>query len=207
MRPSYIATAFATIFTLGLPAAAQECPTLADLDRGVVLEVQEPYFRGIWTRQDEHLNLRASNDPRAKTNDPEAQWHRSDFAHALTPMSWGGGYSMQYNRSTSNLRIEVGAPEWKSDFIMRRKAKNDLPGILTITPDGADTISVGSCNYPVIWTRVAMEIVGAEIIRERKAYAPSLGLVLVVEKLDPDGKVTSRTAVDRISAKVETASP
>ena len=185
---------------LATGAAAEGCPTAADLAGGIRLEQASGQMTIVTRREGDEL--RVDSDIRfdggggqqtvAYYEHPLAMTHRTDSRD---------GPLAEYSRDPAELNDILSLREWSSDFRFLRNGMVQSLGTHTVRLTGLGDARFGDCSYTV-W-RVSSEIAfsdGTAFASER-IFAPDLGIVVGETFYGTSGRVVNVLTFDQITAE------
>mgnify|MGYP006921610234 CR=1 FL=1 len=180
-------------------AVAQDCPTAADLENGIRLTRNEPFFSILQTATPEGLTEARIMDRGAG---PEAV--SSVYAHPLTVVrriSAGGVLELAYADDTAELNSLPGPRQWHTEVTLLSDGQEINRGTYAVRLSGLGDATIGDCSYTVWRINEVMTLDGMAPLAFEKSYAPDLGLVLSSIRLDPEGTPVGGVFFDEITAE------
>jgi hypothetical protein len=200
-RPTIKHIFLAAALLFPLPAVAGECPTVANLERGIVLERAKPFFRETFRMTDSGLiGAREMN----RGNGIEKV--QSTFAHALaitSRESKNSRLTIEHDREVAPLNRLDEIKEFSSKTALRINGGAPISGNISWRFLGRSPVKVGNCTYEswVVMEDAAYTSQPSNPFQQY--YVPALGLILESVKLDASGQPISGVAFDSIRASEE----
>lgn len=192
--------AVATWFGMALGAAAQTaCPTAANLENGIALIREEPFYSNVMTRIEGGLA-----EARMMARDGVVEDVSTTFAHALAVtqrVGSGGTLSLSYGDDTFALDGLPELGQWSTEVTLSVEGVPRFSGQFTAEYFGQVTITLGDCSYETWQVRSTLALEGRAPIFQETYFSPELQLTLGTVSLDAEGNPVGGVLFDRIVAR------
>lgn len=201
MRFAVALIAFALCHSSPLNAQARsDCPVAADLENGIRLTRQSPFFEMVLRRQGGIVS-----EDRVMVRDGRKRRVKTTYLQGIVPLVRREG--------TSVIEVKLGSPEpsflkrgkvrnWSSPIEIRVGNKLHGNGSVDVRRGGRAIWSGNGCRYEVTRTFVTTHVEGNPDTHFEYYFAPALGVSLGGYRLSQDGKTRiSSVLPERIGVK------
>ena len=186
--------------TASAAAASAQCPTSADLAKGIRVENTGTKTRSDYTRANasEHLVEKRVNRSRSNKAIKQTTWYVNGLMPGATTRG-GGMTKMVYPRDATRQVKRLPQQGFSIRFQSYYGGRKLEAGHTSYRFEGKGTVKVGSCTYDVWKVRTDTKLADGKRFVWRQYYAPNLDISLRAEKLTPQGGVVHSVAYNKIS--------
>lgn len=184
------------LVALGATPALADCPTSTDLEKGVFLTREEPFYSVLMQTKPDGLSER-----RLTRRSGRFEAVETFYAHPLVVTKRTdaqGMLALDYSAGLSGLADLDRIGIWRSEVQLSTNGTAGPTGQAVISFKGEAIETVGGCSYPVWIIDDVLQLGQNAPYRFEKHFAPDLGLVLRAIRLGPDGTPVREVAFDRI---------
>ncbi len=196
LKPLIISAALAIT---GVQASAQ-CPTSADLAKGIRVENTNTKTRSDYSRASpsEHLVEKRANRTRTNKVVKQTTWLVNGLMPGATTRG-GGMTKMVYPRDATSQVKRLPQKNFSIRFQSYFGGRKYEKGHTSYRYEGKGTVKLGSCSYEVWKVRTDTKLADGKRFIWRQYYAPGLDISLRSEKLSPQGRAMYAVTYNKIS--------
>ncbi|MAM62689.1 hypothetical protein [Maritimibacter sp. UBA3975] len=185
----------ALAFLFAGPALA-DCPVRAQLDSGVTLVRDDPFF-GVSYLHDDGVLTETRRMSRGGTEVRRSSTYENALA-VRAQDSENGTVAFEYLDDMDRALDVNETGDFATTFRLIVDGARYSSGEYHLYYEGEGRVQIGECAYDTWVLRNESEIEGMEPILFLWDYAPDLGIVIRTEQIDPAGGTLGVVAYDRI---------
>lgn len=189
----------ALVVAATLPALAETCPTNADLENGIRLTRDDPFFSVILTQTPDGLA-----EARVATRGAQSETVNTIYRHPLavsSRISNGVTFTAEYGDDPTALNDLNALRTWSTPVSLFQNGEFFTNGTYTATLTGLGQAEIGPCTYDVWRVRDVILLDNGVSIQFEKSYAPELGAILRSIELDAENRPIRPVFFDEIVAE------
>lgn len=181
-------------------ATAAQCPTGADLAKGIRVENTGTKTRSDYSRASasEHLIEKRVNASRSNKRVKQTTWYVNGLMPGATNRG-GGMTKMVYPRDATRQVKRLPQQGFRIRFQSYFSGRKHETGSTSYRYEGKGTVKIGACSYEVWKVRTDTKLADGKRFIWRQYYAPNLDISLRAEKLNPAGRVVHSVGYNKIS--------
>ncbi len=186
----FVAAAVAVLIATSTTAQSR-CPTGTDLENGIILRETSQGFAMEYSRLPNGLIAERRFIAGDTTGDALMS------PHPLTKAVGSSSAPVSFSADVADLDRLDQTLTWVSQAFVSVGGVDIPNGMITAHYARTTTYEIGDCRYQ-IWVVDVTQTSSLGTIRTRNHYAPELGLILAVQRLDEGGTVISELVFDKV---------